>query len=266
MRIWVAQVDRYVDRNLGSEASGGSRAAFQSPPTAAPPRLTSNRGHPAVSPETFLACVIATEFRPEKGSFGMSLDEEVLVVPTAQFHALGYFQGFSSQADRYLTALLQPQHLAFLKRSIAEDDPSHKQLIPYVIFRCGDLVFHYTRGSGGEKRLHAKKSIGVGGHISTTDAGGSATPYRTGLERELAEEVAIGSPYTDRCLGLINDDETPVGRVHLGIVHVYDLEQPHVTPREDGLADTGFAPLNELLAQLDGFETWSQICLKELAK
>ncbi len=57
-----------------------------------------------------------------------------------------------------------------------EDDPSFKQLIPYVLFRWTDAdgtvhLFEYLRGSGqGERRLHAKRSVGVGGHISSLDA------------------------------------------------------------------------------------------------
>ncbi len=37
------------------------------------------------------------------------------------------------------------------------------------------------------------------------------------------EEVSIDTPYTPRCVGLINDDETEVGRVHLGVVHLFDV-------------------------------------------
>ena len=34
--------------------------------------------------------------------------------------------------------------------------------------------------------------------------------------------------------------------------------------READIADAGFRPVNELLAQLADFETWSQICLQAL--
>ena len=42
--------------------------------------------------------------------------EHVLVVPTELFHQLGYFQGFSSQVDRYLDELLSPQHTTYRPR------------------------------------------------------------------------------------------------------------------------------------------------------
>jgi predicted NUDIX family phosphoesterase len=107
--------------------------------------------------------------------------------------------------------------------------------------------------------------VGVGGHISATDQTTTgAVPYHEGMRRELEEEVAISSPYTEQCVGLINDDETPVGQVHLGVVHLVELEQPAITPREVDILDAGFAPVEELLADLSGFETWSQYCLQAL--
>ena len=84
------------------------------------------------------------------------------------------------------------------------------------------------------------------------------------MHREIAEEVYLESGFTDKCVGLINDDETPVGRVHLGIVHIFDLDMAKVRPREESILETGFADPAELLQALDEFETWSQICLKHL--
>ena len=195
--------------------------------------------------------------------------ERVLVVPTELFHQVGYFQGFHDDAAPYLQAFADRRKTSFRPRDEVEDDPSYKQLIPYVIFRHvdGDAVslFQYTRGAGqGEGRLHRLRSIGVGGHISADDADARDDPYQTGLARELEEEVVIDTPYRGRCVGMINDDETPVGTVHLGLVHLFDVERPAVAPRESDLVDAGFRPLRGLLDQLDGFETWSQICLRSL--
>jgi predicted NUDIX family phosphoesterase len=199
------------------------------------------------------------------------LTEQVLVVPTELFHRLGHFQGFSTDIDRYLGELLSPRNTNYRPRGEMEADPSFKQLIPYVIFttRAADgglLVFQYTRGKGqGEARLHSKRSVGVGGHISIDDrTSDDAVPYAEGMRRELEEEVTIRCPYTERCVGLINDDETPVGRVHLGVVHLVELDRPAIEPREADLLDCGFLPIAELLADLSRFETWSQYCLQAL--
>ena len=195
--------------------------------------------------------------------------ERVLVVPTNLLHQLGYFQGFMPGVAGYLDTLLSRQHTSYRPRGEMEADPHFKQLIPYVIFCHRDnegqlSVFRYTRGSGqGERRLHSKHSVGIGGHISSDDAASTA-PYAEGMRRELEEEVIIGTPYVDRCVGLINDDETDVGKVHLGVVHIFDVRTPDVLPREPEIIDAGFRPVGDLLADLADFESWSRICLEAL--
>jgi predicted NUDIX family phosphoesterase len=191
--------------------------------------------------------------------------ERVLVVPGAELDRLGRFQGFSGEAERYLRGLLVPELAQFRPRSEVETDPSFKQIIPYVVFRSGDAVFCYTRGkSQGETRLHRRRSLGVGGHVAESDADGRPTldAYELAMRRELDEEVSVNSDGMIRRMGLINDDSTPVGQVHLGVVHLYELERPAVSPREAGLADAEFVPLVDLRDQRDQFETWSQICIE----
>lgn len=197
--------------------------------------------------------------------------ERVLVVPAEVFHRLGHFQGFCPDVDRYLGELLDLRHMSFRPRGEVETDPSFKQLIPYVIFLHRDSdgrqsVFQYTRGKGmGEGRLHSKRSVGIGGHISSDDVNGAAEhAFEEGMRRELDEEVAIDSPYTARCVGLINDDQTEVGSVHLGMVHLFQLEHARVSPRETDIIESGFRPVETILADLDGFETWSQISMRAL--
>lgn len=197
--------------------------------------------------------------------------ERVLVIPTKLFHRLGHFQGFSGNVDQYLDELLRTDNMSFRPRDQVEKDPGFKQLIPYVIFRHVDAagrpsVFQYTRGTGmGEGRLHRKRSVGIGGHISAIDVGdGADNPYEEGMRRELEEEVAIDAPYTARCVGLINDDQTEVGSVHLGVVYLFDVDRPAVRPREPEIIECGFRPVETILADLTGFETWSEICMRAL--
>ena len=191
-------------------------------------------------------------------------DERVLVAPTAVFHEIGVFHGFTPRVEEYLPRLLDPKNLSYRTRAEVETDPSFKQIIPYVVLRCSGQIFHYTRGKRAtESRLQALRSIGVGGHISADDATLFDSPYREAMFREVAEEVRLETDYTERCVGLINDDSTPVGQVHLGIVHVFELQQPKVERREQALTRAGFASVAELRAQREEFETWSQFLLDQ---
>jgi predicted NUDIX family phosphoesterase len=197
------------------------------------------------------------------------VDERVLVVPSAELDRLGRFQGFSAEADRYITALLVPELMQYRPRSEVEDDPGFKQIIPYVVCRSSDAVFCYTRGkSQGEARLHRLRSLGVGGHVSEEDAQGgkSLDAYDAAMRRELDEEVDVLSPGLLRRVGLINDDSTPVGQVHLGVVHLFEMERPQVAAREEGLAEAGFLPLSQVLTIQHEFETWSQICIASILR
>jgi len=191
--------------------------------------------------------------------------ENILVVPRHVFETLGAFQGLSLEADRYMAAFLDPQNNLFLPRPSAEADPSHKQIIPYLVLRQGDRVLCYTRGkSGGEARLHAKMSIGIGGHMNDGDTHAAhfdRAAYLRAVERELHEELEIPGPYRQRAVALINDDTNEVGRVHLGVVHLVEVDSPDIRPREGSIRDPAFFTAAELQAQHDRLETWSQICL-----
>ncbi|MBN2560454.1 MAG: phosphoesterase [Phycisphaerae bacterium] len=198
--------------------------------------------------------------------------EQVLVVPTELLRRLGYFQGFTGEVDRYIGTLLDSTHTSYRPRHEVETDPSYKQLIPYVLFCHEDgsghkTLFQYTRGTKqDESRLRGGRSVGIGGHIATRDTvvNGHANAFSEGMRRELAEEVAIETPYRQRCVGLINDDDTPVGRVHLGIVYLFDVERPSVFARESEIIDGGFMSIEKMLPYLDDFEMWSRICLRAL--
>jgi predicted NUDIX family phosphoesterase len=188
--------------------------------------------------------------------------ERVLVVPTSLFYEIGLFQGFTPHAARYLPRLLDPKNLSYRPRAEAETDPTYKQIIPYVVLKWQGQVFHYTRGKRAtETRLQALRSIGVGGHIGADDSNLFDSPYREAMFREVAEEVRLETTYQERCIGLINDDSAPVGQVHLGIVHVFDLAEPKAQRREQALIKAGFAPVEELRAQREEFETWSRFLL-----
>jgi predicted NUDIX family phosphoesterase len=196
--------------------------------------------------------------------------ENILCVPRRVLDELGAFEGLNFEVGRYMPVLLDPANNLFLPRSAAEQDPTHKQIIPYLVIRCGDRVLCYVRGkSGGESRLHAKGSIGIGGHINDGDTHAAhfdGAAYDRAVERELNEEIVVPPGYRKSVAALLNDDSTEVGRVHLGIVHVIDIDTEDVRSREDAIADIEFLTAEELAPRRDRLEVWSQICLGGLAR
>jgi len=198
--------------------------------------------------------------------------EQVLVVPRALLEEIGTFEGIRTEGiEDAIGRLLDPTAHFFMDRAAAEEDPSHKQLIPYCVFRCGERILHYTRGkSGGESRLHAKLSVGVGGHVNPVDTGGGKTgpdAYHAAVTREIEEELNLPEEHSHRIIALLNDESNPVGQVHLGIVHVVDLKSDSVSSREDALTDLTFTPLSELNGALfERLETWSQFCIRHLVE
>jgi predicted NUDIX family phosphoesterase len=137
-----------------------------------------------------------------------------------------------------------------------------------VLLVHGGRVFHYVRGKkSGEQRLVAKGSVGIGGHMNDGDEHLFAldrAAYNEAVQREVAEEVHLEAKYTNHVVALINDDSSDVGRVHLGVVHIFQLETDAARKREAQITEAGFLTPAELLARRDALETWSQFCLDGL--
>src|SRR5438874_897238 len=194
--------------------------------------------------------------------------ENVLVVRRNLFEQLGSFQGLSFEPENYLNVLLSRGNNFFPSRAQAENDPAYKQIIPYALIVFENRVLHYVRGKkAGEQRLVAKGSIGIGGHMNESDESLFAwdeQAYRAGVEREVNEEIKIDTPFQDRIVALLNDDTTEVGRVHLGIVHIFHLAEQNVEKREAMITNLAFLTRAELMARRESLETWSQICLDSL--
>lgn len=150
-------------------------------------------------------------------------------------------------------------HHEFVPRTTAENDPTRKQIIPYVVLCRGDEVFATRRlNKGGEQRLHGLISLGIGGHINLeTDGDGDDVLYR-GLKREVKEEVDITfkSAFVPR--GLINDDSNDVGKVHLGMFFTLDVEGD-VSVRETDKLEGFWVDRSELESMMPDMETWSRL-------
>ncbi len=154
-----------------------------------------------------------------------------------------------------------------MDRDEAEVNPQFKQIIAYAIFRHEGRILAYARTpKGGEVRLHNKMSLGIGGHINPIDGlTDSIDTYLAGMEREVREEIRFSGGATHRLYAVINDDTNDVGSVHLGMVHLFELDTEDVAPNEKALAELAFHSLDELAGPLyERLETWSAICVDAL--
>lgn len=188
------------------------------------------------------------------------MTERVLVLPRADVPGGCDFHGVRA-AQRGLLAKLRTAvaaHGRYLDRPMAEEDPTHKQLIPYVVVRDAERVFLMHRtDAGGDTRLHGKASIGVGGHLNPVDDGDDA--LMSGLRREWVEELDADWEPEFELIGLLNDDSNPVGAVHLGVVFSVQANGRNVDVREHDKLVGGFAGTDELAASRPRLETWSQL-------
>lgn len=193
------------------------------------------------------------------------MPERVLVLPRAAVPGGTEFHGIRTADGPALDALRAAvrEHGRYLDRPAAEEDATHKQLIPYVVVRDGQLTFLMQRSTAGaDARLHGKASIGVGGHLNPVDHGEDA--LMAGLRREWDEELVADWEPEFRLVGLLNDDSNAVGAVHLGVVFEVQADGRPVEIREREKLTGAFATAELIGEAWDRLETWSQLVAEAL--
>jgi predicted NUDIX family phosphoesterase len=187
------------------------------------------------------------------------MNEQVMVVERERLAQYLVEYGFiRDHADEIYEVILDAYF--FMDRPTAEISPQFKQVIPYVLIRHGGSYYLLQRTpKQAEARLHHKLSLGIGGHVNPD------TPdLMDGLQKELEEEVHVAGDYDLTFAGILNDDTTEVGSVHLGVVYVLESHDENVTVRETDKMTGRWAPLSELPSLRDQMETWSQIAYDHL--
>jgi predicted NUDIX family phosphoesterase len=184
-------------------------------------------------------------------------EELVYVVPRDAILGNGTWHGIRTAAtDEFLEVVAA--HGRFEPRSAMEADPSFKQIIPYLILRDGERYFLMRRTrAGGDARLHDAWSIGVGGHVNPGDV-----DLAGGLLREWTEELVADFVPAFRLVGLLNDDTTDVGRVHLGAVYLAEAGGRPVAIRETDKLSGAFASPAQVEEVADRLETWSRLAFE----
>jgi predicted NUDIX family phosphoesterase len=191
--------------------------------------------------------------------------EQVLCVKREDIFPDGAWHGFVSDGLERHQAVIREHHF-FMARAKVEDDPTFQQIIPYVVFRHGDLYFltHRLRASS-EKRLRKQYSLGVGGHINPSDLG-AGDPIQDGLKREWEEEVIYDGSFEAKLIGLLNDESSPVSKVHLGVVFLVDGDSAKIAIRETDKLAGELLTMEEMRIYYLGMESWSQMVYDRLAR
>ena len=183
--------------------------------------------------------------------------ELVYVVPRDVILANGAWHGVRTAATDDFLAIVEANG-RFQPRRAMEADPSFKQIIPYLVLRDGERYFLMRRTrAGGDARLHDAWSIGVGGHINPGDG-----DLAGGLLREWTEELVADFVPEFRLVGLLNDDTTDVGQVHLGAVYLAEAAGRRVTIRETDKLSGAFATPAQVAEVADRLETWSRLAFE----
>jgi predicted NUDIX family phosphoesterase len=186
-------------------------------------------------------------------------DELVLVIPRSTVMGDPGWHGVRTDGVAAFADLVAREG-RFVPRPAAEEDRSLKQVIPYLVLRDGDRYFLMRRTrAGGDARLHDRCSIGVGGHLNPGDG-----DLPAGLRREWHEELRADFTPEFRLVGLLNDDTTEVGSVHLGAVFVAETGGRPVAIRETDKLSGAFATRAEVAAVVDLMETWSALVFDHL--
>lgn len=187
-----------------------------------------------------------------------------MVIPRSALEKKQIFQGFLRDENAVFLKHISNESF-FTGRDRAEYDRRYKQLINYVVVRYRDHIFLYQRiKETREKRLLNKYSFGLGGHINPAPVGDFQELINFNLKRELREEVSFKGLYSYRYLGLLNDENTDVGRYHLGIVFFVSCSSQLITVREKNKLSGRLIPAKRLDFYRPLLETWSALLLPEI--
>ena len=165
-------------------------------------------------------------------------DEQILVVNRKDLfnNEENHFYGFLPREDEKVKKIVDTfTSYEVKRRGDMEEDKNYKQLIGYAVIKdreTKEILVYKRLVGGGEARLAA---------------------------RELFEEVGISEEYALENLhfiGLINDDKTEVGQVHIGVVYECEVDKSNVVVREDDTLEIKWTTGDDARKE-ENYESWS---------
>ena len=193
-------------------------------------------------------------------------DEQILVVNRKELfnNEENHFYGFIEKEDEKTRKIIDTfESYEVKRRGDMEEDSSFKQLIGYVLLKdtnTNEVLVYKRLVGGGEARLHGKASVGIGGHMNEVEGKSIFEMLKINASRELNEEVGVSEEEALENLqfiGLINDDETEVGQVHIGVVYECKVDKNQVEVKEDDTLVIRWMSSAEAKAE-ENYETWSE--------
>ena len=193
-------------------------------------------------------------------------DEQILVVNRKELfnNEENHFYGFIEKNDEKTKKIIDTfESYEVKRRGDMEEDPSYKQLIGYVLLKdanTNEVLVYKRLVGGGEARLHGKASVGIGGHMNEVEGKTIFEMLKINAARELNEEVGVSEEEALNNLhfiGLINDDKTEVGQVHVGVVYECKVDKSKVEVKEDDTLVIKWMTADEAKEE-ENYETWSE--------
>lgn len=193
-------------------------------------------------------------------------DEQILVINRKVLfnNEENHFYGFIQKNDEKTKKIIDTfESYEVKRRGDMEEDPSYKQLIGYVLLKdanTNEVLVYKRLVGGGEARLHGKASVGIGGHMNEVEGKTIFEMLKINAARELNEEVGVSEEEALNNLhfiGLINDDKTEVGQVHIGVVYECKVDKNKVEVKEDDTLVIKWMTADEAKEE-ENYETWSE--------
>lgn len=184
--------------------------------------------------------------------------EHILVVPKSAFSFLDSENKLFFVDESVVFETIELNKV-FAPRSLMENDPEFLQIIPYMIYKFQDKLFLMQRSAkASETRLQSKFSLGIGGHIRKEDLSDNSSILQWG-QREFLEEINFAGSFKSQFLGLLYDDTTEVGKVHLGAIFLLEGDSELISVKTE-LQSGELTSFDEIRSLQSSLESWSQIC------
>ena len=160
--------------------------------------------------------------------------------------------------DLYIATALETIDGVWKERSELENDPTYRQIIPYVIVSNTAREFVVMRRckGQGEERLLGKHYMGAGGHVEY----GHSLQYTAILE--VTQELGLPLSHLEP-VGMFFSDKTELDKVHVCFLYVAMTQYRVFTSPEGPLHEAQWVKREGLSKFYPTMEGWSQFAVDQ---